>query len=460
MPRIEDFSPISTSNNTNLKFKKKKYRPWNLLDDFSNETQERHIINNAADEEDKEPNKIQNKKNTNWTQCDNKTNTNRTQIEHKVDTNQTQSGHETGHEIEHKLGTKSGFLTLVGLQRKVLLFFYENCRNTRSKITSPFTLEILADRLNIRKGSVKTTIRRLETKTFIRRVDFKNGRSGWSSYEVPNSVFTELTRMETEHKLDTNWTQIEYKTNTKLDTKADTAEFSSSSKDLYKTTTTDQTIPSKPESPQLPDEWLAIDIEPLRSINFTHMHLSQLATEEQLTPKIVQQSIDFFAFDLSNNNKAKTIKGSPLNFFMGILRNRGGYVIPDNYGSPEERYMKDYAKKLRQQGEEMARLENEAIELSFKSWYVILPDQEKDKLLPGTDLSKNSDQYKFTGERIRRLAREYFKDVVWPNIRERVMAGEVLVDEYKEIDTDKQVYGILDLLREEAAIKNQRNPAP
>ena len=354
--------------------------------------------------------------------------------------------------------SKNSVSSLSGFSRKIVFAIYQSCKISGSDTTDPITLDHLASLVDCNKKCIKTIINRLKKKDLLDTIEYKTGRGGWVIYRLSQSLYLDILKNEGLLSLSTGINKRE----TQPITQGVTSHFSSSSsKDLYKTTTTDQTIPSKPEGSQLPDEWLAIDIEPLRSINFTHMHLSQLATEEQLTPKIVQQSIDFFAFDLSNNNKAKTIKGSPLNFFMGILRNRGGYAIPGNYGSPEERYMKDYAEKIRQQGEEMARLENEAIELSFKSWYVILPDQEKIKLIPGTNISKlKDDPYKFTGKRVQRLAREYFKDVVWPNIRERVMAGEVLVDEYKEIDTDKQVYGILDLLREESAIKARINPAP
>ena len=419
--------------------------------------------------------KTSHKPNTNITQTQHKHHTNITQISDTIPyTNYQQTKkpntetdtqiHTNPTQTSHKHNTNAtkdlSFDTLVGNLKKIILYIYYQCK-FNGKYEIILSITTMASAIQIPSGSVNTSLVRLEKKGYIQKIASQPGRGGWKKIKLAEYVYKEMVFVETSHRLSTNLTQTSLKPNTELNTEPNTTVSSSSSKDLYKTTTTEQAIPSKPEGPQLPDEWLAIDIEPLRSINFTHMHLSQLATEEQLTPKIVQQSIDFFAFDLSNNNKAKTIKISPLNFFMGILRNRGGYAVPDNYGSPEERYMKDYAKKIRQQGEEMAKLENEAIELSFKSWYVILPDQEKIKLIPGTNISKlKDDPYKFTGKKVRRLAREYFKDVVWPNIRERVMAGEVLVDEYKEIDTDKQVYGILDLLRDEAAIKALINPAP
>ena len=94
----------------------------------------------------------------------------------------------------------------MGLQRKLILLIYENCKIARSKITEPLTLEYISEQIKIPLGSIKTTIRRLEMKGYVKRIEYKNGRSGWSKYEIPKNIFNEMLQNETGHKLDTNWT--------------------------------------------------------------------------------------------------------------------------------------------------------------------------------------------------------------------------------------------------------------
>lgn len=92
-------------------------------------------------------------------------------------------------------------------------------------------------------------------------------------------------------------------------------------------------------------EWQNIDIEPLSKIGFTTIHLSQIAEQNKLQPQAVQDSIYAFAFDLQENNKAKSIKGDPINYFMGILRNGRVYTFPSNYESPQDKAMRLYTEQ-------------------------------------------------------------------------------------------------------------------
>jgi DNA-binding transcriptional regulator PaaX len=51
---------------------------------------------------------------------------------------------------------------------------------------------------------IRTTIQRLEKKGCIRRIEFKNGRGGWTRYELPESIYHEVLRSETSNKPATN----------------------------------------------------------------------------------------------------------------------------------------------------------------------------------------------------------------------------------------------------------------
>ena len=138
MPKIEDIKvPLK-------KFKKSNYRPWNFLDELEKEQ------GTLSPEEtmEQELNKIPSKKVvTNWEQTDNKPVTNRKQTDNKVVTDIQQTGNkvvsqpvtevvtnwkQTGNNV---LGNLT-FSSLVGLQRSILIFLYQECKKSRSKVTT------------------------------------------------------------------------------------------------------------------------------------------------------------------------------------------------------------------------------------------------------------------------------------------------------------------------------------
>ena len=218
----------------------------------------------------------------NWQQSGNKPTTkvatNRQQTDNKPATNRQQesgnwqqSGNQTDNRTDNKLATnwqqtdnklakKTTFSMLVGLQRLCLFFIYKSCKANRNKMTEPLTLKHIAEALETSTGAVKTTLQRLEEKECLIRVNFKNGRGGWSIYELPESTFTEMLRYETDNKVTTNWQQTDNKVATKLATKLATNSSSSSSNYINITTTTE----SSPN--ELDDTWKQIDITPLENI--------------------------------------------------------------------------------------------------------------------------------------------------------------------------------------------------
>ena len=336
---------------------------------------------------------------------------NRTQTEYKPDTNQTQTERndnikntliaETEHKLDTKLNTKldtnqTQFSILTGLQRAVALFFYKHCKESRRKITAPISLEFISTVLNIRIGSVKTTLQRLQNKNFINRIEFKNGRGGWSRYEVPDRIFKEIMQLETEYKLDTNWTQTGYKLDTTV---------SSGNNDNYTKTTTTMLIS---------EEWSSIDTKPLGPIGFTVTHLSQIASQNKLSPEIVQNSILAFAFDLQKNDKAKKIKGDPINFFMGILRNGKPYTPPGNYESPQDEAMRLYKEKMHEQEQKRMAIEKEAINLAFRDWFVRLTDEQKIKTFPEMLRHNMTSEKLKTSKKVEDFAKSHFEASIWP----------------------------------------------
>jgi len=407
MPRIIKDS-TEESNSTTKPFVKKKYRPWDLLDegDF-------YVVTAQNDNQKQHTNQTQNERKANT-----QPNTNSVQIEHKVPTqNSSEKSTEHGPDTqpntivntklvqnEYKPDTYISLFELVGLQKKITLLVYELCKNNRSTVSEPLTLEHISEHLNIKIGSIKTTIARLEEKKILIRKEFKNGRGGWTKYELPKSIYNEALQLETAHKQHTNDTQTRHKPDTQPSTQLNTTSPSSSSFNNYITTTT-ETV--KSQKINLNDDWLNVDIEPLKNIGFTKTHLEQLASQNLLLPKIVQDSIYAFSFDLVENNKAKELKGQPINFFMGILRKGNPYASPVNYESPQDKSMRIYVEQQRAIEAKRAAIEKEAFELAFNEWFKGLSEEEKKQYTP--KFLTYTEGHKPTES----IARKHFSDEIW-----------------------------------------------
>lgn len=359
---------------------------------------------------------------TKWTQTEHKKNTGahkQKETEHKPNTKVGTKSDTKRTQTEHKLNTNTSVSSLVGLQRKTLNFLFTDCKLRGTKFTRELTLLHIAENLEIPMGSVKTTLKRLEEKSFIKRIAFKNGRGGWSKYELLEEVYKELIHTPLELKLDTNRTQSGYKPNTKLNTQPDTSLSSSSGSYNYinTTTTEDITTPEKITAATLSSEWLGIDIEPLASIGFTITHLTQIVQSNKTSPDLLQDSINAFAFDLDHNHKAQSIKGNPLNFFMGIVRNGKPYAPPGNYESPEDKAMRLYLEQKKKIADERAVVEKELQQLAFLDWEMELSEEAIATILP-------NNMFKTTSAK-QSLLRNHFAEEVWPNQRKKILAKMV-----------------------------------
>jgi hypothetical protein len=369
--------------------------------------------------------KTDNKLATNRQQTDNKPitklETNRQQTDNKIKphlktdnkptTEPTTELETNRQQTDNKLVTKTTFSMVVGLQRLCLLFIYKSSKANRNKITEPLTLEHIAHSLKTSVGTIKTTLQRLEKKKYLIRVSFKNGRGGWSIYELPENIFAEIFRMEIDNKLTTNWQQSDNKVAAEPATELATS-LSSSSGFNNKTTTTN----GIEEPKNLPEGWHGLCIDSLSDIGFTMTHLVQIAQQGRLSAEIIQDSIEAFAFDLKYNQKAKTLKSSPLNYFMGIVRNGQPYAPPSNYESPQDREMRMYLERKQKIEQARAAREEELMKITFNEWDRKQSEEYKQSLLP-----EDVRYSQFLGSKQAAL-RSYFAKEIWPQKRRELQS--------------------------------------
>ena len=290
-----------------------------------------------------------------------------------------------------------GIDEIIGKERILLFYVFKKCQSLRALETPAITTEELITLLNVSSGHLRNIIFRLTKKFLLKVSEFKVGRVGWRKFKISEEIFRMLS----------------------LDENSVTACESKANEDSLYINKTDiedkkKSLEKVQEEP-LSDEWNSIDIEGLRSIGFTKSHLNQLVEGNKLSPSVLQDSIYAFAFDLEHNGREKTIKGSPLNLIMGILRNGNPYVPPANYESPRNRALRLYLEKKKADEEKRLAMEKELSEIHFKEWSDLLTVSEKEKLLP-----EGVSKQKVLAPKTAYL-RTYYRDNIWPEKRKEIL---------------------------------------
>lgn len=319
-------------------------------------------------------------------------------------------------QTDHKRTTNDDISTLVGHERHLLFFIFNECRVTGELTTVPLTLSRIKEELKTQASSTaKTIIARLIGKRFIARGRAKTGRGGWMTFRLEREIFQRLL-LETGYKRATNGSQTDDKEATKRATQRTTEPSSSSSKDLdlnKLTNTRDSEVSS-----DLPAKWAEIDTDPLNAIRFGRHQLAQLTRVGALTVEQVQESINAFAFDLEVNEKGKEINGHALNYFMGILR-KGPYAPPANYEPPEVRQMRIYLEAKERERKTREELESRLEIVEFDEWVTILSAEDRSRFVPPTDFAKPGSQ----GHNVQ--LKQYFRENVWPEKRDKVLRTDI-----------------------------------
>ena len=342
-----------------------------------------------------------------WEQSESKLGANREQSESKLGANREQSESKLGanrEQSESKLGAKpraekAVFFPLskiTGQQKTLLVFIYHECKKARMENTEALTLEHISSCTGIGKIVVKNALQRLENKNCITRKEYKNGRGGWTKYALRNDLFHDMLLLEKDSQLDN-----------KVGAKPRANPPPSSSISSLVVTREDFKV-------SLPEGWEDVFGESLSKIGFVREHLHQLCKNENLTPQIVQDSIDAFSFDLEENGKAEKIKGSPLAYFMGILRKGIPYTPPENYESPETLAFRRYVENRERQKAAREDLEKRNFELDLDDWIEKQTEEELNKAI-------EEPRYRDKDSPFRRGALSlYFKKNVWtpPRLKE------------------------------------------
>jgi hypothetical protein len=409
MPRIDD-----QTTQTKRPFKKKPYRPWNLLDDdLPSTTIEKSTPETTPHDEVTNKEAISN-------QTEIVTESSRNQIVNQTPIKVIRM-ESVGNLISNQISNQSVNTEILksikisdernaiqevqrvfGLQRKILFYIVEDCILRGELSTSPITSESLKNLTNTDTDTVKTATQRLINKKLMQRGYGKKGKGGFAIFHITEQIRTAVIAAQKQElpnqNLVTNW----------VSKKEPMSTYSSSN---INTTTTNETHNSKLTALPKDNTWDNINLEPLNKIGFTRSHLRQIIMDDKLPIDMVQESIDAFAFDLEKNNKEKSLKSNPLNYFMGILRSGKPYAPPVNYESPRDIALRVYLERKKELEQKRQAMEDDLFQIAFKEWELRLNVEEKEFILP-----VNVRNSRLASDKIASL-RLHFKEQIWPNVR-------------------------------------------
>ena len=294
--------------------------------------------------------KVETQLGTKWRQTRDKVETTNPKTRDKVETQpETQVGTKW-RQTRDKLETFAEFSSLVGLQRTLVIFLYGSCKAARSYETEKLSIEHIAKSCETSVSSAKKTLQRLEQKNFLQRVKFKDGRGGWTIYELKNEVFQDLLRAETEDKLGTKWRQTEDKVGTQLETQPRTTSPYSSSSNLNINTNTIE----------LPEN--------LRRFGISPTNLQNLINSGKATQDVVERSLAALSFDVEHG---KT--GSLANILFGVL-GTGREYISQKYSESLQKELDAELARIQQTEESQKKLAETKLQIQFREFLAKNPN--------------------------------------------------------------------------------------
>lgn len=293
-----------------------------------------------------------------------------------------------------KIGLEQGLnrvKDLRGNPLKVMLSLINNISPDSLEVTERLSVADIAKTANISKESVKTALKFLTKNEIITRLYSQTGLHGWTQYKI-KKIFIDDAAKQGLNRVGT--------------------EGISSSSNLN--TTTNNTEIVEHQSMILE----TVDIAPLKGIGFTNHHLRQVLSQNKLSIEVIQDSINAYAFDLENNQKANSInKTTPLNYFLQTLLKGNPYNPPANYETAEDKAMRLFIERKKELEKVRLEREEELLKLACGEWLESLSEEEKQDLM-SEDAKKSSVQ----GFKIASL-RSYFKENLWSKKRTEFLAG-------------------------------------
>ncbi len=318
----------------------------------------------------------------------------------KLATNHVETSNRTGNKTSNKLATKHGetsnktkFQDLAPKEGLFVEVIFDHCTALGTKETDRLRLDFIARQMgaNDAKSSnvVRVTIQRVLKTRLVLKTESKEGRGGWSKYQISDDCYNDLFLLKNVKNSAANWQQTSNKLATEQATEQATRSPYSSSNLNIINTTTEEVLTKK-------THWLdsmQLDLFPESLISSGFQLSSTLRNKIEASDMLESNflgSLHAFAFDL----ESESVKNKPnLKILLSCL-------------FKNERYNSEgYLKHLKNQLEltrKTQELENELMQETariktqdqFKIWIEQNPKEaeklEAEILIKNKALTKNS----------------------------------------------------------------------
>ena len=280
---------------------------------------------------------------------------------------------------------------MIGLQKNLLNFIFNNCVNNGSKESPYYSAGHLAHYLEVSNDSIKSAIRQLRIKGLLEKTNFKDGRGGGTKFLIPDLIYRDLL---SESRLKVEQKQVISGLKVGLEVGQQVGQSLPSSSSFNITTTNYKA-----------DALAKIELtEGLTLIGFNQGHIEQLLRDSSLSLEEIQNSLNAFAFDLGFEDVKRKVR-SPIGLIMKLLKNGQAYISEKGYESEEDRIYRELIERADKKNEEKKNLKAKLVEIKFEEWLNDISDDDKRKLAEPIG--------EFMGMIHRQELKEYFKREVY-----------------------------------------------
>jgi hypothetical protein len=292
-----------------------------------------------------------------------------------------------------KVGQNQDISQVIGLQKNLLNFIFNNCVNNGSKESPYYSAGHLAHYLEVSNDSIKSAIRQLRIKGLLEKTNFKDGRGGGTKFLIPDLIYRDLL---SESRLKVDQKQVTSGLKVGLEVGQQVGQSLPSSSSLINTTTNYKAGALDENKIQLTDG--------LITVGFNQGHIEQLLRDSNLGPEEIQNSLNAFAFDLGFEDVKRKVR-SPIGLIMKLLKNGQAYISEKGYESEEDRLYRELIERAEKKNEEKKNLQAKLLEVKFEEWLDKISDDDKRNLAEPIG--------EFMGIIHRQELKEYFKREVY-----------------------------------------------
>ena len=248
--------------------------------------------------------------------------------------------------------------TIRGIPFKIMLHLVTNLEDKIRLITKKINHATLALNVEASLDSTKKSLKRLKQKNVITTVEYSTNRyDGYSVFKIAPSFYRTFKE------------------------RVGVSDSNSNNSNNIIITTTEQKSEPRQANIDLPDDWLEIDLEPLKHIGLSKNHLISLYKSDKTSPKIVQESINHFAWGLINNEANYKKYQNLLMPLIGVLK-KGEIWVESKYESPQQLALKKLIALRQAEKERQNKLIEDLIEIEFPQWKKTLSKEEITSIAP------------------------------------------------------------------------------